>query len=121
MFACREFDGVKTGEPGSDRRCHERAPIDRIHHAGHAHDESVDYILVNASGFTHGMTGVALRVVLAGTAIPFFEIPLSNAHARETFGRHSHFTGMAVGIRVAPGSRGREFRPAYAVTALAKE
>ena len=53
-------------------------------------------ILINPAAFTH--TSVALRDALAAAAVPFYEIHLSNPHAREPFRHHSYFSDLAVGV-----------------------
>jgi 3-dehydroquinate dehydratase-2 len=67
--------------------------IARIHQA---RDEGVAWILINPAAFTH--TSVALRDALAGVAIPFIEIHLSNPHAREPFRHHSYVSDIAAGV-----------------------
>ncbi len=67
--------------------------IERIHTAG---QEGVDFILINPAAFTH--TSIALRDALAGVAIPFIELHLSNVHAREEFRQHSFLSDIAVGV-----------------------
>ncbi|MCY7312204.1 MAG: type II 3-dehydroquinate dehydratase [Pseudoxanthomonas sp.] len=53
-------------------------------------------ILLNPAAFTH--TSVALRDALAAVAIPFYEIHLSNPHAREPFRQHSYVSDLALGV-----------------------
>ncbi len=72
---------------------HEGALIDRIQAA---RTEGVDAIVINPGGLTH--TSVALRDALAGVAIPFVEIHVSNIHRREAFRHHSFLSGIAVGV-----------------------
>ena len=69
---------------------HEGALIDRIHAA---RQEGVDAIVINPGGLTH--TSVALRDALAGVAIPFVEVHISNVHQRESFRHHSYLSGIA--------------------------
>ena len=80
---------------------HEGMLIDRIHAA---RTEAVDAIIINAGGLTH--TSVALRDALAGVAIPFVEVHISNVHARETFRHHSHLSALAAGVLVGFGVQG---------------
>ena len=81
----------------------EGALIDRVQKSKKEH---VAYIIINPAGFTH--TSVALRDALAGVAIPFIEVHLSNIHAREPFRRHSYFSEQAAGTICGLGSRGYE-------------
>jgi 3-dehydroquinate dehydratase-2 len=80
---------------------HEGAIVDRIHAA---RTEGVAGIVLNAGAYTH--TSVAIRDALAGTAIPFAEIHVSNVHAREPFRHHSHLSDIAAGIVVGFGVEG---------------
>lgn len=81
----------------------EGALIDRVQQSK---KEQVTSIIINPAGFTH--TSVALRDALAGVAIPFIEVHLSNIHAREPFRRHSYFSDQAAGTICGLGSRGYE-------------
>jgi 3-dehydroquinate dehydratase-2 len=56
----------------------------------------VDGFVVNPGAFTH--TSVALRDALAGMALPFVEVHLSNTAAREPFRRHSYLSDLAAGV-----------------------
>jgi 3-dehydroquinate dehydratase-2 len=80
---------------------HEGALIDRIHAA---RGDGVDVIVINPGGLTH--TSVALRDALAGVAIPFIEVHISNVHAREPFRQHSFLSGVARGVLAGFGVDG---------------
>ncbi|AKJ94075.1 MULTISPECIES: type II 3-dehydroquinate dehydratase [Thioalkalivibrio] len=72
---------------------HEGDLIDRIHAAA---GEGVEHILINPGGLTH--TSVSLRDALLGVAIPFYEIHISNIHAREPFRQTSRLSDVAAGL-----------------------
>lgn len=82
---------------------HEGALIERVHLA---RKQRVASIIINPAGFTH--SSVALRDALAGVAIPFVEVHLSNIHAREPFRQHSYFSDLATGTICGLGSYGYE-------------
>jgi len=92
---------------------HEGVLIDRIHQAAR---DRIDFILINPAGYTH--TSIALRDALAGTAIPFVEIHLSNIYARETFRHHSYFSDLAVGVVSGLGAHGYELALEFALRHL---
>jgi 3-dehydroquinate dehydratase-2 len=89
---------------------HEGALIDRIHAA---RNEGVDAIVINPGGLTH--TSVALRDALAGVAIPFVEVHISNVHRREAFRHHSFLSDIAVGTIVGLGIDGYRFAIDFAL------
>ena len=91
----------------------EHALVERIHSA---RDENVGFIIINPAAFTH--TSVAIRDALAGVAIPFIEVHLSNVHAREPFSQHSYFSDKAVGVISGLGAMGYLFALGYALHAL---
>ena len=70
----------------------EGALVDRIHQAMGVSAG----ILINAGAYTH--TSIAIRDALAGVAIPYVELHLSNTHAREEFRHHSFLAERAVGV-----------------------
>ncbi|CAN1505134.1 AroQ 3-dehydroquinate dehydratase II [Burkholderiaceae bacterium] len=82
---------------------HEGELIDCIQKAK---QDEVDFILINPGGFTH--TSVALRDALAGVAIPFIEVHLSNIHQREAFRKHSYLSDIATGVICGLGPIGYE-------------
>ena len=80
---------------------HEGAIVDRIHAA---RTEGVGWILINAGAYTH--TSVAIRDALAGVAIPFVEVHISNVHKREAFRHHSYLSDIAEAVMVGFGTQG---------------
>lgn len=79
----------------------EHGLIERIHQA---REEGVEFIIINPGAFTH--TSIALRDALAGVAIPFIEVHLSNVFAREEFRRHSYLSELAVAVISGAGAGG---------------
>ena len=80
---------------------HEGHIVDRIHAA---RAEGVRFVVINPGALTH--TSVALRDALAGVAIPFIEVHLSNVHKREPFRHHSYLSDIAEGVIVGLGTLG---------------
>lgn len=88
---------------------HEGALVDRIQAAAH---DGTDFIIINAAAYTH--TSVAVRDALAGVAIPFIEVHLSNLYKRETFRHHSYLSDIAIGLISGLGANGYEAAVRYA-------
>lgn len=86
--------------------------INRVQQAG---KDGVGFIVFNPAAYTH--TSVALRDALAGVAIPFVEVHLSNVQAREPFRHRSYFSDLAVGTICGLGSRGYDFALEFALKA----
>jgi 3-dehydroquinate dehydratase-2 len=105
---------AQAGAAGASLACfqsnHEGALIDRIHAA---RGEGVDMIVINPGGLTH--TSVALRDALAGVAIPFIEVHISNVHQREEFRHHSFLSGIARGVICGLGTDGYRFAIDFAL------
>lgn len=89
---------------------HEGALIERIHAAL---DDGTDFIVINPAALTH--TSVALRDALAGVAIPFIEVHLSNVHRRESFRRHSYLSDHAVAVVCGLGAAGYHAAVSFAL------
>lgn len=92
---------------------HEGELIDRIHAA---RGEAVSAIVINPGGFTH--TSVALRDALAGVAIPFVEVHISNIHKRESFRHHSYLSDIATGVVCGFGVDGYRYAVEFALNKL---
>ncbi len=80
---------------------HEGAIVDRIHAA---RGEGVAWMLINPGAYTH--TSVAIRDALAGVAIPFVEVHISNVHKREPFRHHSYLSDVAEAVMAGFGTPG---------------
>jgi 3-dehydroquinate dehydratase-2 len=62
--------------------------------------------IVNAGAYSH--SSLALRDALAGIALPFVEVHVTNVYAREPERRHSMLAPAAVGSVVGLGAHGYE-------------
>jgi 3-dehydroquinate dehydratase-2 len=93
---------------------HEGALIDRIQAA---RLDGTGFIVINPGGLTH--TSVALRDALAGVAIPFIEVHVSNIHKRESFRHHSYLSAVAAGVIVGFGVAGYSMALNAAIDRLA--
>ena len=96
-----------------DVRCfqsnHEGAIVDAIHES---RSRGVHFIIINAGALTH--TSIAVRDALAGVAIPFCEVHISNVYARESFRHHSYLSAIAQGVLCGFGTQGYEFALQFA-------
>jgi len=96
---------AQGGQLGVEVLCfqsnHEGAIVDRIHAA---RGEGVGWILINPGAYTH--TSVAIRDALAGVAIPFVEVHISNVHKREPFRHHSYLSDVAEAVMAGFGTQG---------------
>ena len=77
--------------------------VGRVHRA---REEGAAAAIVNAGAYTH--TSVALRDALAGTALPFVEVHISNVYKREAFRHHSYLSDIAIGVIAGLGVYGYE-------------
>lgn len=75
----------------------------------HAEYGRSDAIIINPAAFTH--TSIALRDALLSVSIPFYEVHLTNVHAREPFRHKSYFSDVAQGVICGLGALG--YRAAF--------
>jgi len=94
---------------------HEGALVDRIQQA---RTDGTQFIVINPAAFTH--TSVAIRDAIAGVAIPFVEVHLSNVHRREAFRHHSYFSDVAEAVMAGFGPAGYRYAVDFALSRLAK-
>lgn len=108
---------AQASTAGAVLRCfqsnHEGELLDRIHAAK---TEGIEAIIINPGALTH--TSVALRDALAGVAIPFIEIHISNIYRRESFRQHSYLSDLAAGVICGFGIDGYRIAIEFAVKKL---
>jgi 3-dehydroquinate dehydratase-2 len=83
---------------------HEGVLIDAIQGAPSA---GVSGVVINGGGLSH--TSVALADALAGVALPWVEVHVSNVFARESFRHHSYLSAGAVAVISGCGIAGYGF------------
>jgi 3-dehydroquinate dehydratase-2 len=74
--------------------------------AVHAMRGNADGALVNAGAYSH--TSLAIRDALAGTAVPFVEVHMTNIYAREPERRRSALADAAVAVVCGFGAESYE-------------
>lgn len=89
--------------------------IERIHQA---REDDTSFIIINPGAFTH--TSIAIRDGLAGVALPFIELHISNVHAREKFRKHSYLSDIAQGVICGLGTLGYDLALKAAINELNK-
>jgi len=89
---------------------HEGALIDRVQAA---RLDGTAFIIINPAALTH--TSVGLRDALAGVALPFIEVHISNVHKREPFRHHSYLSDIAEGTIVGLGPDGYRLALAHVI------
>ncbi len=87
---------------------YEGAIIDRIHNAK---KEGIQAIVINPGAYTH--TSVAIRDALAGVAIPFVEVHITNIHQREAFRHFSYLSDIAKAVLCGFGVEGYQMAVGY--------
>jgi 3-dehydroquinate dehydratase II len=88
--------------------------IDFVQHNGegelidaiHALRGAVQGAIVNAGAYSH--SSLAIRDALAGVAIPFVEVHITNVYAREPERRQSMLASAAIGVICGLGTYGYE-------------
>lgn len=107
----------QAGELGISLQCKQsNAEHQLIEWVQQAATDEIDFIVINPAAYTH--TSIALRDALAGVAIPFIEVHLSNVHAREAFRKHSYLSDIAVGVICGCGADGYTYALQAAVKKL---
>lgn len=108
---------AQAEEMGAELMCfqsnYEGALIDRIHVAK---SEGVSAIVINPAALTH--TSVGIRDALAGVAIPFIEVHISNVHQRESFRHHSYLSDLAEGVMCGFGVDGYAMAIEFAINKM---
>lgn len=91
---------------------HEGELVEALHAAG----RDCSAVVVNAGAYTH--TSIALRDALAGVALPFVEVHVTNVYAREEFRHRSLLADLAECVIAGAGIRGYEFAVRHLVDIL---
>ncbi|WP_042524671.1 type II 3-dehydroquinate dehydratase [Candidatus Riesia pediculischaeffi] len=62
----------------------------------HSSYKNIDFILINPGAFAH--TSIALRDAMLSSAVPFYEIHVTNIYSRESFRKKSYLSDIAEGV-----------------------
>jgi 3-dehydroquinate dehydratase-2 len=100
------------------QRSGEGEMVDAVHALGTGGDGPADGALVNAGAYSH--TSLALRDALAGVALPFVEVHVTNVYAREPERRHSMLAPAAIGVVCGLGRSATNSRSAGSSTRSAR-
>ncbi len=93
-------------ELGVELECAQHNGEGQLIDAVHAMKGRVQGAIVNAGAYSH--TSIALRDALAGIALPFVEVHLTNIYAREPERRHSMLAPAALALVCGLGAYGYE-------------
>ena len=80
---------------------HEGEIVESIQNASQA---GYGAIIINPAAFTH--TSIAIRDAMIAAGLPFFEVHISNIHAREDFRHKSLMSDIASGVVIGFGPGG---------------
>jgi 3-dehydroquinate dehydratase-2 len=105
-----------AAELGVELECTQLNGEGQLVEAVHAMRGRVDGAIVNAGAYSH--TSLALRDALAGIALPFVEVHLTNIYAREPERRHSMLASAAIAVVCGLGAYGYEVALRGLVTRL---
>ncbi len=105
-----------AGELAVELECTQLNGEGQLIDAIHAMRGRVQGAIVNAGAYSH--SSLALRDALAGVALPFVEVHLTNIYAREPERRHSMLAPAAVAVVCGLGAYGYEVALRGLVTRL---
>ncbi len=103
-------------ELGVEVTCAQRNGEGELVDVIHALGGDADGVVLNAGAYSH--TSLAIRDALAGVALPFVEVHVTNVYAREPERRHSMLAPAAKGVLCGFGAYGYELALRGLVTTL---